>query len=250
MNPQNISIVLVEPQGAANIGSVARVMKNFGLAELRLVQPRADYLGKEATNMAVSAVDLLRQARLYGDLAGALADRNLSVGSTRRFGKYREECVPPAEAAATVAALPKSARIAFVFGREDTGLKTAELDLCQRLISIPTHPDLPSMNLAQAVTICLYELFLKGAGQSSTARKERLTVSGKPLRAMYDHMRQTLLDADFLDPQNPEHLMRTFRRIFDRHGLNEREVRVIRGLMSRIDWLLAHARGVAGKDRG
>ncbi len=249
MNSLNICVVLVEPQGAGNIGSVARVMKNFGLAELRLVQPRADYLGREATNMAVSAVDLLKEARLYGDLASALADRNLAVGTTRRFGKYRDECLLPAEAAATLAALPKSSRSAFVFGREDTGLKTAELDLCQRLVTIPAHPDLPSMNLAQAVAVCLYELFLRGEQGGLPARQERLPVVGRHLQAMYEHMRQTLLEVEFLDPQNPEHLLRTFRRIFDRYGLNEREVRVIRGLLSKIDWLAGRGRGrEEGKD--
>jgi len=248
MNPRNICVVLVEPQGAGNIGSVARVMKNFGLADLRLVQPRADYLGKEATNMAISAVDLLKQARLHGDLAGAIADRNLSVATTRRFGKYREDFLLPAEAAATIAALPESARVALVFGREDTGLKTVELDLCQRLLTIPSHAGFPSMNLAQAVTVCLYELFLKMEGQGTVPRKERKPASGKNLQAMYEHMRQTLFDVEFLDPQNPEHLMRSFRRIFGQQNLNEREVQIIRGLMSKIDWLHAAYKRCAEKE--
>ena len=105
MSGVNLCVVLVEPKGAGNIGSVARVMKNFGFGELRLVQPRASHLGAEARNMAVSAIDLLERAKVYENLALALADRNLALGTTRRFGKYREELLLPAEAAVTIAAL-------------------------------------------------------------------------------------------------------------------------------------------------
>jgi tRNA/rRNA methyltransferase len=91
MTAPAVSVVLVEPQGALNIGSVCRVMMNFGFADLRLVKPRADHLSKQARDMAVNARDLLKNAGLFGTLAEALADCGLCLGTTRRFGKYRQD---------------------------------------------------------------------------------------------------------------------------------------------------------------
>ena len=238
MSCANLCVVLVEPKGAGNIGSVARVMKNFGFGELRLVQPRASHLGAEARNMAVTAIDLLERARVYENLALALSDRNLSLGTTRRFGKYREELLYPAEAATTIAALAKTARAAIVFGPEDTGLKTEDLDLCQYCVTIPTHPDLPSMNLAQAVAVCLYEVSLKFSSPPAEDKtRGKRPALGKNLEAMFVQMREVLLEVGFLNPQNPEHLVRILRRMLARQGLTEHEVQILRGLWDKISWL-------------
>ena len=234
---ENISVVLVEPQGALNIGSVARAMMNFGFSDLRLVRPQADHLADEARRMAVKASLVLERAAVHPDLPSALADCRLALGTTRRFGKYREDFLHPDQAAQALLALAPQGRTALVFGREDKGLHTAELDLCQRLITIPTSDLLPSMNLAQAVSLCLYEV-AKSAGESAGKRVgRRRPVRGEILEEMFRHMRQTLLGIGFLDPQNPDHILRTFRRIFARAGLNERDVQVLQGLWSRLDWV-------------
>jgi tRNA/rRNA methyltransferase len=228
-----VSVVLVEPQGPLNIGSVCRVMMNFGFADLRLVNPRADHLGKEARDMAVSAKDMLSRARVFDSLSHALADCTLCLGTTRRFGKYRCDFLGPHEIAPLLAG---QQRTALVFGREDDGLTTAELDLCHHFISIATDPALPSLNLAQAAAICLYELSRgRYPRQTGAAGCER--ADSRALESMYRHMRATLLAAGYLDPQNPDHILRTYRRIFGRAGLDQREVRILQGLWSRIDWL-------------
>jgi len=238
MNLNHISIVLVEPQGALNIGSVCRAMMNFGFSDLRLVAPQADHLSDEARRMAVKAGGLLEAATVYPDLSSALGDCQLALGTTRRFGKYREDFLHPDQAAHALLPWTEKGRVALVFGREDKGLLTAELDLCQLLITIPTKDELPSMNLAQAVTLCLYETSKacgEAAGKSTGGRKRLAT--GKVLEGMYGHMKHTLLEIGFLDPQNPEHILHTFRRIFGRAGLNDREARILHGLWSRLDWI-------------
>ncbi|RJX35820.1 MAG: RNA methyltransferase [Desulfurivibrio sp.] len=240
MTAPAVSVVLVEPQGALNIGSVCRVMMNFGFADLRLVKPRADHLSKQARDMAVNARDLLKNAGLFGTLAEALADCGLCLGTTRRFGKYRQDFLAPQEIAPLLARYDAGVKTALVFGREDDGLTTAELDLCQFFITIATNPALPSLNLAQAVTICLYELSRDRQGLAEPGGLE--PADSGTLESMYQHMRRTLLDAEYLDPQNPDHILRTFRRIFGRAGLDQREVRIIRGLWSRIDWLNSQRR--------
>jgi tRNA/rRNA methyltransferase len=237
MNLNNVAIVLVEPQGPLNIGSVCRAMMNFGFSDLRLVNPVADHLSDDARRMAVRAVPLLEQARLFADLETALADCRLALGTTRRFGKYRENFLHPDEAGSFLLPWSAEGRVAWVFGREDKGLETAELDLCQRFVTIPTDAACPSMNLAQSVAVCLYETARTlGRAVGKEAGRKR-TSSIATLEGMYGHMRRTLTEMGFLDPQNPDHILRSFRRIFGRAGLNDREVRILRGLWSRIDWL-------------
>lgn len=234
----NIAVILIEPQGPLNIGSVCRVMMNFGLVDLRLVNPQTDHLGEEARRMAVRATPLLEQARVYASLPDALAGCTLAIGTTRRFGKYREDFIHPNDAGREIFAAATAAPTALVFGREDRGLHTNELELCQRFLTIPTSDELPSMNLAQAVAVCLYEVgqaAAEAAGKVSGRRRK--SAPSASIEAMFSHMRQSLLEIGYLDPQNPEHILRTFRRIFSRAGLNERDVRVLQGLWSRLDWI-------------
>lgn len=252
MTAINVCVVLVEPKGGANIGSVSRVMKNFGYSDLRLVNPRVDHLGEESCNLAVTSVDILKKARLFSNLAESVADCGLIMGTTRRTGKYREEFLHPKELGGVIAGLPGQTRTALVFGREDQGLKTSELDLCQLLVTIPTGKSLPSMNLAQAAALCLYETAASLGALDFPPEKPQSRAESRDLEAMFLQMERTLDDLGFLDPQNPKHLMRTFRRMFGRQGLDQREVRVLRGLWSKIDWLQGEYRrflGLSGKKR-
>ena len=237
MNTENIVIVLVEPQGPRNIGSVCRAMLNFGMIDLRLVNPQTDHLLHEARQMAVKATTVLESAKLFSSLEDALSDCVLSIGTTRRFGRYREDMLHPDEAAELLLPVTEETRVALVFGREDKGLHTAELDLCQRFVTIPTNDTLPSMNLAQAVALCLYEISKTRGRLSGADHGRKQLASNENLERMYQHMRDSLTRVGFLDPQNPDHILRAFRRILGRSGLNEREVRIMRGLFSQIDLL-------------
>lgn len=237
MNTENITVVLVEPQGPRNIGSVCRAMLNFGLVDLRLVNPQTDHMLHEARQMAVKATTVLEAAKIFTSLEDALADCALSVGTTRRFGRYREDMLHPDDAARLLLPLTADAKVAMVFGREDKGLHTAELDLCQRFVTIPTSDRLPSMNLAQAVALCLYEIGKVRGELAGAAHGRKQLASNDNLERMYQHMRESLTKVGFLDPQNPDHILRAFRRILGRAELNEREVRIMRGLFSQIDLL-------------
>lgn len=231
---ENIALILVEPQGGYNIGSICRVMMNFGFNDLRIVNPRVDHLSKEARDMAVTAKEtVLRAARKYDSLEEAIADCHLVIGTTRRLGKkYRNEFITPDQIGRTCASLPSHQKVALVFGREDHGLNNDELSLCDIFITIDTSPELPSLNLAQAVAICLYE-FSRQSQQSHPAPSELAASENK--ESMIQHMRKTLLASGYLDPVNPDHVLRTYRKIFNRAGLDEREVRMLHGLWSLID---------------
>ncbi len=240
-NPQTptlerVRVILVEPQGDRNIGSVARAMMNFGFSRLLLVNPQVDHLGDEARKMAVRAAPLLEQAQVCADLPEALSGCRLAVGTTRRFGKYREDFIAPEQLAESLAPAAGE-EVALVFGREDKGLLTSELDLCQLLMTIPTRDELPSMNLAASVVLCLHALARDLDAVSADTPKGDPPASSDELENMYLHMRRTLTEIEYLDPQNPDHILRAFRRLFGRTTLDRREVKILQGLWSRIDWL-------------
>ncbi|HKK00277.1 MAG TPA: RNA methyltransferase [Desulfotignum sp.] len=237
MNDPNLVIVLKEPQGPLNIGAVCRVMMNFGVARLRLVNPCKAFRSLEARKMALGTVEILENAEVYPDLHTALADIHLTFGTTRRFGKYRKNFLTPATAARQIAQSGPDVTCALLLGREDTGLETRDLDLCQRFVTIPTHDAYPSMNLSHALAVLLYEVSLKSRLTGTFHDPgPKQPASGKEMENLYAHMRKTLVDIEFLDPQNPDHLLRTFRRLFGDAGLSPRDVRILQGLMSRIDW--------------
>ncbi len=235
MNKENLAIVLVEPQGDRNIGSVCRVMLNFGFTDLRLVNPQIDHLSRDARMMAVKATTVLENAKIYSSLNDALEGCVTSLGTTRRFGRYRENMLHPEDAAELI--LPSSTEgcVALVFGREDNGLSTDELDLCQHFITIPTSEQQPSLNLSQAVGLCLYELIrVNGVAENKSYGRKNMATSDQ-IEGMFQHMRQALVNIGYLNPQNPDHILRTYRRILGRAGLSEKEVRILRGLFNQID---------------
>jgi len=242
-----ISVVLVGTQSPGNIGMVCRAMKNMGLADLRLVNPcRVDH--PEATMFAVSARDLLEAAKIYTSLEDALADCEFSVATTRRHGKYRNEISSPDQVVARFAACAPQSRLALVFGREDSGLTTDEVALCRWQATIPTADEYGSLNLSQAVLIFCYE-FLKGgapAPADADAKPAREIAGSAVLEPLYDQMERTFLKIGYLNPQNPDHMMRTMRRIFSRAELDDREVSALRGLLSQIDWAGAEFKGKKG----
>ncbi len=237
MKKENLVVILVEPQGPLNIGSVCRAMMNFGFSSLRLVNPCRGYNSPDAKKMALSAKTMLTDAKQFDTLSQALADCHVAFGTTRRFGKYRKNFYPPDGAGEKIAEFDDTIRCALVLGREDNGLDTDELALCQHFVTIPTDDGYPSMNLSHALAIFLHETAKSMRNQVSQPVPPKPPATMESIEQMYGHMREALCDIEFLDPQNPDHLLRTFRRVFGRAGLMERDVRIIRGLMSKIQWV-------------
>ncbi len=237
MTPENLYIILVRPQGPLNIGSVCRAMMNFGFFQLRLVDPCEEYMSLDAKKMALSAFNVLKSAPIFKDLPAALHDIHRAFGTTRRFGKYRKNFFTPATAAQQINDTEDTMKTALVMGPEDTGLETRDLELCQHFITIPTHDGYPSMNLSHSLSVLLYEVAIKShRTKNFTDPQIKNPATGQEMESMFDHMRKALLDIDYLDSNNPDHILRTYRRIFGSSGLSSRDIRIIRGLLSRIEW--------------
>jgi tRNA/rRNA methyltransferase len=231
----NFAFVLVRPLQAGNVGSAARALKNMGLGDLRLVAPRAGVDGRAAATMAVHAGDVLRNAQRYESLGAALADCTLVVGTTCRSGLYRSGVVALREAAVQLVAEAAVNRVAIIFGPEDTGLVNRELKLCQRLITIPTAPEYPSLNLAQAVMLVAYELMMA----AGAAREMPMVEPHAPAVAvdeMMERLSEALVSIGFLPAENPEHIMFALRAILGRAGIGLRELDILSGVARQIRW--------------
>jgi tRNA/rRNA methyltransferase len=229
----HLRIVLVRPRGSGNIGSIARAMKNMGAVELAIVG-NARTKSFWARAMAVHGRDILSEAKCYGSIREAIADCTLVVGTTCRAGLYRRHSQPPRDIASEIVAAARTGKVALIFGPEDHGLSNKDLEPCQLLITIPSHPDYPSLNVAQAAVICLYEIYLASLMQGAPAAIQR--APAEAVERLFDRMRTTLLKIGFLDSENPEHMLLAFRRILGRAGLEETDVRIFTGLFRQIEW--------------
>ncbi len=230
---QNIRVVLVEPKGSGNIGSVARAMKNTGLRDLAIVG-KARTQSFWARAMAVHAEEILKKSRRFSALREAVADCGLVVGTTCRGGLYRSHSLPPRELAGKLVAAARSGIVALVFGPEDHGLSNRDLKHCQWLMTIPSHPQYPSLNVAQAVMVCLYEIYL--AALEEAPRETIHRAPAESVERLFDRMKRSLLKIGFLDPQNPDHILLALRRVLGRAGLEEKDVRILIGLFRQIEW--------------
>lgn len=252
-----IRIILVEPSGALNIGSIARVMKNMGLYRLTLVHPHCDPLSADAFQMAVHADDVLRSAEVVPTLPDALVGCRRAIATTSRDRALDMPIDhPQAGLRWLLSSQIKAASLdrALIFGPEDRGLSNQELIYAQRCIRIPSNPIYPSLNLAQAVAICCYELYqLKheqfGANnvddsRVSGAEKDAMQpthVDAAPLDALEGYFQQleaVLLKIGYLYPHTAESRMAKFRRLFNRVEPSESEVAMLRGILRQMEWAL------------
>jgi tRNA/rRNA methyltransferase len=230
-----IRIVLVEPQHAGNIGAVARAMTNMALSQLILVNP-VDHLAMEARMMAMHGFDILQGARVVSSLPAAVTDAGYVVGTTRRLGKSRQANSTSRGIAPLLLELAASNPVAVVFGREDSGLTNDELGRCHELITIPAHPIFGSLNLAQAVLLVCYELYVASATPSPSRPPKLATV--EELERLYTRMREVLYRIGFLHGSHPDRMMGYFRRFFARQGLKSRDVNVFLGVFRQIEWYI------------
>ncbi len=231
----NIRVVLVGTTHPGNIGAVARAMKNMGLSDLALVRPKY-FPHDDAVARASGASDVLDGARVVQTLADALNDCVFVVGTSARSRAIGWPTTGPRDCAERLLEESRNGTAALVFGPEKTGLHNDDLDLCHTLLTIPTSPEFSSLNLAMAVQIMTYELRMASAVQPAPGfASETLPATGEEMEHFYVHLERVLTDVNFLDPDNPRHLMRRLRRLFIRARPDKNEVNILRGILSAVD---------------
>jgi tRNA/rRNA methyltransferase len=234
VNLDSISIILVRPRYPENIGSVARAMKNTGLNRLILVDGCSPLHGN-AYKLASGAEDILERAEEFITLREAVSEVGCVAGMTSRTGKERSPLLTPRALVQKLIPISLKNSIGLVFGSEKEGLTNEELSLCHLYVRIPSSGSFPSLNLAQAVMVLCYELF-----QPSTGIQKNLAplAQVEHLERMFEHMERTLVDIGFLDPSHPKRIMWVLRRLFGRSQMEEREVQILQGIWSKVDWHL------------
>jgi len=235
MDPRkDFIIVLHETQDLVNIAGTVRAMLNMGFYRLRLVKP-AEYDAYRIAGIAHGSEEMLEQVEFYDDLRSALHDVRYVVGTTARPRTPAFVWQHPREAAPQLAELTLSgtAPIAIVFGREDKGLTSDELDLCDRVITVPTNPERPSLNLAQAVLIICYEIWMAGPGADQKLPKPRRhtpPATPEELDLLFEDMYRGLEAIDFFKKRDPAMIMRTMRAIMRRAHVSSREAKLVRAV--------------------
>ena len=232
----NIRVVLVRTFHSGNIGSAARAMKTMGLSNLYLVNPK-EYQQDQALQMAMSADDIVHNAKHVNCLLKAVADCTVVIASTARSRGYDLPMLNPEQAAQKLCTTANKQKVALVFGPERMGLSNEDLQLCNHRVTIPTSPDYSSLNLAAAVQTLSYEIFkqysqlsLKETTESTQSDLEMPNIEN--LEKFYIHLEQTLNDTGFIIQNHPGEVMQKLRTLFNRTQMDQTELNIMRGILS------------------
>jgi len=211
-------------------------MKTMGLTDLWLLEP-LHFPDAEATARASGADDILASAQVRQHLEELLEDCRLVVGASARTRSIPCPELSPRECASLVRAESDQGRVAVLFGREQSGLSNAEIDRCHYLVRIPSSPVYASLNLAAAVQVIAYELFVAHVTkepEEGGCLLQHVPVSAGEMERFYEHLEATLVQLEFLDPVNPRHLMRRLRRLYNRARPDQNEINILRGILTAV----------------
>jgi tRNA/rRNA methyltransferase len=238
VNLNALSIILVRPKFHENIGSVARAMKNMGLTRLMIINGCSP-LHPDAYKLASGAEDILERAEEFFTFGEAISEIGCVVGMTSRRGKERQPLLSPRTLAKKLVSLSTKNSIGLAFGSEKEGLTNEELSLCHLYVRIPSMESFPSLNLAQAVMVVCYEV-----SQASMDIPQQGVPLAKAdhLERMFEHMEKTLLQIGFLDSNHPKRIMQVMRNLLGRSQMGEREVQILQGIWSQMDYHLKRAK--------
>ena len=230
-----VRVVLMQTSHPGNIGGVARAMKNMGLSRLWLVRPDL-FPHRMATSRASGAEDLLDSAVVVETLEEALADCRFVVGASARLRSIAWPLQDPRESARRMLEAADDGEVALLLGREQSGLTNEELERCHALVHIPANPEYSSLNLAAAAQVLTYELRMAALERieipKPARKKDYRLATVAEMDGLYEHFEVALTEIGFLNPASPRKLMRRLRRLFNRAGLDEMEVNILRGILS------------------
>lgn len=227
--------MLVATTHPGNIGASARAMKTMGIKHLDLVSPKT-YPGAEVTARAAGADDILMSSKVHESLSDAVINSSLVLATSARDRSINWPVLSPQQAAAKIISTARQgAKVALVFGRENSGLSNQELELCNAMIQIPTNPDYSSLNLASAVQILCYELRKALINDDEEKQQSGETVAlatNEQMNMLYEHLQAFMTEIGFFDPEKPRLLMRRLKRLFNRAQIDENEYNILRGILA------------------
>lgn len=234
------AIVLVEPQLGENVGTAARAMANFGLADLRLVNPREGWPNEKARAAASGADHVINAVQVFDTVEAATADLGIVYATTARERDMAKVVVGPRRAAQRLAGLIGQ-KSGVLFGRERSGLTNDEVALADEILTLPVDPKFSSLNIAQAVLVIAYEWRLAVLGDEDSGLPfagpgDDLQAPKEDLIYLFEHL-ESALDAVrfFRPPEKRPHMVRALRTILQRARLSEQEIRTLRGVVAALE---------------
>lgn len=239
MRKKYCRFVLVETSHPGNIGAAARAMKNMGLTDLALVNP-CEYKTYDCYARASGADELIDSAVVYPDLASAVADSNLVIGTSARVRSLAWPQLAPHHAAQSVIDMQSGGRSSVVFGRERSGLTNEELALCSVLLVIPTEQEFSSLNVAAAVQVVAYEIQRASLAATEHPEGDQHAVNDEvpaeqaEMELFYEHLFDVMQEVGYHDPENPRLLLPRIRRLFNRAAPARPELQLLRGFLSAV----------------
>tara|TARA_B100000446_G_scaffold50717_1_gene46746 strand:- start:190 stop:981 length:792 start_codon:yes stop_codon:yes gene_type:complete len=242
---QKIRVVLVNTSHPGNIGGAARAIKNMGISQFYLVEPK-EYPADKAVWRAAGAQDILDSAVVVETLDEAVADCGLVVGTSARERRIPWPLVTPRECGERAIVEAQHHDVAIVFGREDRGLTNEELHKCNYHVHIPSNPEYSSLNLGAAVQVLCYEVRMAWLAAKEGKLPhfddwDQPPANHKALELYYEHLQETLEQLSFLEPGNPRQTMTRLRRLYSRVRLDQMELSILRGVLTSIQNFIFHS---------
>ena len=242
-NFSNLKVILVEPNGPLNVGSVARLCSNFEVEELRIVSPKCDIFSLEAKKMALKGQKFLDNCKIFDNLEKAIFDCDLVLASCGRIDVGKDIFFESSEDIFNwIISFKKINNLAIIFGREDKGLTNSELLLANKTFNIPTSQNNPSLNLSHAVSIVLYELNRSSKRKDNMELKEFNLASSKQIHDSFLEIEEMLLEVGYLLKHTSKAKIAKFKNFILRANTSMHEINVLRGIVHQIKWVLNNSK--------
>ena len=238
-NFTNLKVVLIEPSGPINVGSIARLCANFEVNELRIVSPQCDIFSIESKKMALKGKKYLDNCKIFSSLEQAISDCDLVIASSGRIDLGKDSSFEsPENIAKWILSFDQVDNIAILFGREDRGLSNSELLFAQKTFTIKTSEKYPSLNLSHAVSVFLYEL---NKGKIIKSKKDSKVLNLASSKQIYDsflEIEDILIRIGYLSKDNSYAKISKFKKYIMKTKTSRHELNILRGIVHQINWFL------------
>ena len=240
----NLKVILVEPNGPINVGSIARLCSNFGVNELRIVSPQCDVFSIEARKMALKGQSYIDNCKIYKNIEQAIFDCDLVLATCGRIDLSDDiECESPEEISKWIESFVEINILGILFGREDRGLSNKELLFAHKIFNINTSKNYPSLNLSHAVSIILYELNKSSTNNLTKDLQVFNLASSKQIYESFNEIEEMLIRIGYLLEHTAFSKISKFKKFILKAKTSSYEINVLRGIVHQINWFLNNSSG-------
>ena len=240
----NLNVVLVEPNGPMNVGSIARLCSNFDINELRIVSPKCDIFSLEAKKMALKGQRYIDNCKIFNSIEQAIFDFDLVLATCGRIDLSNDiECQSPEDISKWISSFLEINNIGILFGREDRGLSNNELLYAHKILNIETSQNYTSLNLSHAVSIVLYELTKSSTNNLEKDLQLFDLASSKQIYESFNEIEEMLIKTGYLLEHTANSKISKFKKFILKAKTSSYEINVLRGIVHQINWFLTNSKG-------